>query len=147
MATITDPSRRAAALNPLKLLNQNQKLKAENAKLRAQVSPQNNPAASAGSDYNLPGFGRSKAAVPPQGNPVTTADLLANIRDLEQQNDQLQDTLDLISDVAAPIDDETEDDLITKLNKIIDLSSDDADDDDWDDDDSDDGDSDDNAVN
>jgi hypothetical protein len=127
-------SRRAAASNPLK--NQNQKLKAENAKLKALL-PQNNP--SAASAYDLPGFARSKAAAP-QSNPVTTADLLANIRALEQQNDQLQDTLDLISDVAAPVDDETEDDLITKLNKIIDLSSDDADDDDSDDDGSDDGD-------
>ena len=56
----------------------------------------------------------------PQGG---RTELLARIRELQDENDQLQDTLDKVADLAAaPEDgeDETHDDLVDKLNSIID---------------------------
>ena len=51
------------------------------------------------------------------------AELLARIRELQEENDQLQDTLDRVADLAAaPEDgsDESHDELVDKLNDIID---------------------------
>ena len=54
------------------------------------------------------------------------SELLARIRELQQENDQLQDTLDKVADLAAaPEDerDEDQDELVDKLNDIIDTVS------------------------
>ena len=59
-----------------------------------------------------------------QANPKEgRAELLARIRELQNENDQLQDTLDKVAELAeAPEDgqDENHDDLVDKLNSIID---------------------------
>lgn len=60
-----------------------------------------------------------------QPNPASgRAELLARIRELEQENDELQDKLEKVAELAeAPEDDreETQNDLVDKLNEIIDL--------------------------
>lgn len=64
------------------------------------------------------------------------AELLRTIRDLEQENEDLQDTLDQIADAAdaGPHGDSlTEDQLKEKLNTVIDLAADDILDEDEDD--------------
>jgi hypothetical protein len=51
------------------------------------------------------------------------SELLARLRELQQENDKLQDTLDKVADLAsAPEDgrDEDPDELVDKLNSIID---------------------------
>lgn len=62
-----------------------------------------------------------------QANPQAgRSELLARIRELQQENDQLQDTLDKVADLAAaPEDgsDEDHDELVDKLNDIIDTVS------------------------
>ena len=59
-----------------------------------------------------------------QANPQAgRSELLARIRELQQENDQLQDTLDKVADVAAAPEDgreESHDELVDKLNDIID---------------------------
>lgn len=75
-----------------------------------------------------------------QANPSQArAELLEQIRELRQENDQLQDQLDKIVDLAEPPDDqnsETIDDLKEKLNQIANTAapSDDKADDSEDDD-------------
>lgn len=60
-----------------------------------------------------------------QPNPQTgRSELLTRIRELQQENDQLQDTLDKVADLAAAPEDGSEeehDDLVDKLNEIIDV--------------------------
>lgn len=62
-----------------------------------------------------------------QENPQTgRSELLARIRELQAENDRLQDTLDKVGDLAAaPEDgkDEDHDELVDKLNDIIDTVS------------------------
>jgi hypothetical protein len=59
-----------------------------------------------------------------QGNPqMGRSELLSRIRELQEENDRLQDTLDKVGDLAAaPADgkDEDPDELVDKLNDIID---------------------------
>jgi hypothetical protein len=86
---------------------------------------------------------RGKSTLAAAGNPtlanpsVSKADLLERIRLLESENSDLQDQLDQIADAAsAPEGDveETEDRLMDKLNKVLDLAAPDAVDDDDDED-------------
>ena len=60
-----------------------------------------------------------------QENPQTgRSELLARIRELQKENDQLQDKLDKVADLAAaPEDgrDEEHDELVDALNEIIDV--------------------------
>jgi hypothetical protein len=62
---------------------------------------------------------------PMQENPTSgRAELLARIRELQQENDELQDKLDKVADLAAAPEgdcDESPDDLVDKLNDIIDV--------------------------
>jgi len=62
-----------------------------------------------------------------QENPQAgRSELLARIRELQEENDRLQDTLDKVGDLAAaPEDgkDEDHDELVDKLNDIIDTVS------------------------
>lgn len=59
-----------------------------------------------------------------QSNPQAgRSELLARIRELQTENDQLQDTLDKVADLAAaPADgsNETYNELVDKLNDVID---------------------------
>ncbi len=59
-----------------------------------------------------------------QENPQAgRSELLARIRELQEENDQLQDTLDKVADLAAAPEDgreEEHDELVDKLNNIID---------------------------
>lgn len=60
-----------------------------------------------------------------QPNPQSgRSELLARIRELQQENNQLQDTLDKVADLAAAPEDgleEEHNDLVDKLNDIIDV--------------------------
>jgi hypothetical protein len=62
-----------------------------------------------------------------QQNPQAgRAELLARIRELQKENDRLQDTLDKVADLAAAPEDGREEDhdvLVDKLNDIIDMVS------------------------
>jgi hypothetical protein len=82
------------------------------------------------------------ASNPKLANPsVTRGDLLTRIKQLESENASLQDQLDEIADLAsAPAGDveETEDQLMDKLNKVLDIAAPDAVDPDNDDDEEDD---------
>jgi hypothetical protein len=64
---------------------------------------------------------------------VTKSDLLDRIHKLENENASLQDQLDDIADLASAPDgdvEETEDQLVDKLNKVLDIAAPDAVDDD-----------------
>jgi hypothetical protein len=69
-----------------------------------------------------------------QANPKSgRGELLARIRELQQENDELQDKLDKIADLAAAPEhdcDESHDDLVDKLNDIIDVVAPEDEDDD-----------------
>jgi hypothetical protein len=60
-----------------------------------------------------------------QANPQSgRAELLARIRELQEENDELQDKLDKVADLAAAPDDaqdEDPDELVDALNDIIDV--------------------------
>jgi hypothetical protein len=62
---------------------------------------------------------------PMQENPLSgRSELLARIRELQQENDELQDKLDKVADLAAAPEgdcDESPDELVDKLNEIIDV--------------------------
>ena len=52
------------------------------------------------------------------------AELLARIRELQEENDELQDKLDKVADLASASEDdcdESHDELVDKLNDIIDI--------------------------
>jgi hypothetical protein len=72
-----------------------------------------------------------------QANPQSgRAELLARIRELQEENDQLQDKLDKVADLAAaPEDgrDEEPDELVDALNDIIDVVAPSEDEDEGDD--------------
>jgi|SRR5579872_2742151 len=60
-----------------------------------------------------------------QENPISgRSELLARIRELQEENDELQDKLDRVAELAEASDDDCEespDELVDKLNDIIDV--------------------------
>jgi regulator of replication initiation timing len=99
------------AVNPSRadLLEDVRRLRAENKNLRGQLGQEN----------------------PRQANLASgQTNLTARILELESENDGLQDQLDKISDLAAAPEDgreEDPDELVDKLNDIIDVVSGDGD--------------------
>ena len=73
---------------------------------------------------NPPRFSNARRKPMAENPPSGRSELLARIRELQQENDGLQDKLDKVADLAAAREgdcDESPDELVDKLNEIIDV--------------------------